>query len=418
MLKVFIVKYDKLELFKHLTFEMLLKLLFQNSSFNARRLPNNRLERKKKIIDHNMTGIPSSVKIRNGMDNIEKTIVYCVKKGTGRVETCRLVFLNLFCMMAYFLSCSWSNMMSSPALPQEKKDDETWAHEEHPLSFPEQVPIQCLVAIPVLVKNVRDLSCLEGALKSIRRIMKLDEHLLVVDDGSPLFYTQAIQEMCARHHASCLRFSTNHGPAHARNAALIFTRSHTIPIICFMDSDCMVESSDWITQHRRHQHHSPGITVGRTVSMPKSNHFIISRYHDLFGTLNGRQFVQMDAHHILLEDQGSNTLLYGPTCNFSINVNRCPPSLRFDAFHFRQAAFEDVEFCVRARITHRIPTYFLPNAVVHHDFKTSLNGIWKQFWRYGKGANAMIHLFPFYNDWLAHSVPISNYEDANNFKME
>ena len=355
------------------------------------------------------------------MYHIKQTISFCEKKKcTGRVEICRLVFLNLVCMTAYLLSGSRSNMVSSTILPQEKKEEKIPHHEVHPVLFPKHVSVRCLVAIPVLVRSARDLSCLKGALSSVRGIMKPDKHLLVVDDGSHVYYAEAIQELCLYHHASCIRFPINHGPANARNAALRYTRYHDTPIICFMDSDCMVESSDWIHQHREHKLHFPGIAVGRTLSMQKkSNSDIISRYHDLFGTLNGRQFLQLDdAQHILPEDKGNKTLLYGPTCNFSLNVSRCPPLLTFDALHFRKAAFEDVEFCVRARITHRIPTYFLSTAVVRHNFTTTLYGLGKQFWRYGKGANVMIQLYPFYVDWLANSAPISNYEDPKSSQID
>jgi glycosyltransferase involved in cell wall biosynthesis len=365
--------------------------------------------------------LSSSVKVWNGVYHIKNTISFCKKKGTGRVETFRLVFLNQFCMMAYDLSWSCSNLVSSTILPQEKKH-KTIPHEEvNPALFQKRVSIpQCIVAIPVLVRNARDLSCLKRAVSSVRNIMKPDEHLLVVDDGSQVCYAKAIRELCLHHRASRIRFTTNHGPANARNAALVYTRAHAIPIICFMDSDCMVESSDWIHRHREHHLHSPGIAVGRTWAMQKkSNRGIISRYHDLFGTLNGRQLLRTDeAQWMLPEDEGNKTMLYGPTCNFSLDLSRCPPSLNFDAFHFRKAAFEDVEFCVRARLTHRIPTYFLPTAVVRHDFTITLCGLWKQFWRYGKGANTMIQLYSNYQEWLTNSVPISNYKDLNSFHID
>jgi hypothetical protein len=208
-----------------------------------------------------MTVMLSSVKFWKGIYHIKNTISFCKKKGTGRVETFQLVFLNLFCMTAYDLSWSCSNLVSSTILPQEKKN-ETILHEEvNPALFQKRVSIQCVVAIPVLVRNARDLSCLKRALSSVRDIMKPDEHLLVFDDGSQLCYAEKIQELCLHHRKSRILFTTNRGPANARNAALVYTRAHGIPIICFMDSDCMVESSDWIHRYREHQLHSPGIAV-------------------------------------------------------------------------------------------------------------------------------------------------------------
>ena len=84
------------------------------------------------------------------------------------------------------------------------------------------------------------------------------------------------------------------------------------------------------------------------------------------GTLNGRR----------LED---GSLLYGCTCNLSVNV--AAADIAFDA-SFPAAAFEDVEFCVRAR-KRGISLTYAGDAVVSHDYTGGLWGLFRQFQRYG-----------------------------------
>lgn len=82
-------------------------------------------------------------------------------------------------------------------------------------------------------------------------------------------------------------------------------------------------------------------------------------FHDLHGTLNGR----VTRH---------TSMLYGCTCNLSITAAAVP--LDFDEA-FRAAAFEDVEFCVRAR---KLGTsiQYEREAVMRHHYNP---GIWGLF---------------------------------------
>lgn len=83
-------------------------------------------------------------------------------------------------------------------------------------------------------------------------------------------------------------------------------------------------------------------------------------YHDLYGTLNGR--VAKDG-----------TLLYGCTCNLSIDAREV--GLSFDE-DFRDAAFEDVDFCVRAR-KNGIALRFSSTATVRHHYTSSVTGLFR-----------------------------------------
>jgi len=76
---------------------------------------------------------------------------------------------------------------------------------------------------------------------------------------------------------------------------------------------------------------SYALTLKVEVLHPNNEIMTAGRFHDVFGTLNGRMFTD-------------GSLLYGCTCNMSVSFTACP--LRFDE-DFRTAAFEDVDFCYR-----------------------------------------------------------------------
>ena len=86
----------------------------------------------------------------------------------------------------------------------------------------------------------------------------------------------------------------------------------------------------------------------------------------MWGTLNGR----------LLKD---GSLLYGCTCNLSLSL--AVVDATFDA-SFPAAAFEDVEFCVRAR-KRGISLVYTPTAVMMHHYDRGMWGLFCQFRRYG-----------------------------------
>lgn len=89
-------------------------------------------------------------------------------------------------------------------------------------------------------------------------------------------------------------------------------------------------------------------------------------YHDVCGTLNGRRLAD-------------GSLLYGCTCNLSVSL--AVVDLTFDA-SFPAAAFEDVEFCVRAR-KRGVSLVYTPMAVMMHNYDEGMWGLFCQFRRYG-----------------------------------
>ncbi len=108
-------------------------------------------------------------------------------------------------------------------------------------------------------------------------------------------------------------------------------------------------------------------------------------FHDISGTLNGRK----------LEEDGS--ILYGCTCNLSIDMATVP--LYFDT-KFPDAAFEDVEFCVRARKM-GIPMRVNRNAIVYHNYQGGIGGLFRQFRRYGRNEDLVRFASCFVWDYLS-----------------
>lgn len=65
---------------------------------------------------------------------------------------------------------------------------------------------------------------------------------------------------------------------------------------------------NWLAVMERGQRRRPGILAGRTMAACPNTY--VGLYHDVCGTLNGRR-------------RGDGTLLYGCTCNLSIDLDYC-----------------------------------------------------------------------------------------------
>ena len=229
-----------------------------------------------------------------------------------------------------------------------------------------------------------------------------------------------------------LRLPRNCGPATARNAGLQAALDRGATTICLTDADCY-PSPAWIGEMLAAQRATPGIVCGRTVA--DRPHTAVGRFHDVFGTLNGRR-------------ASDGSLLFGCTCNMSLSADTggsisltldmwCNPTrggsagpfhslccrlsptphgvpspsapaarrLQFDP-EFHAASFEDVEFCMRARKQgHSLVC--APGALVQHGYDYGWAGLWRQFSRYGRHEDLMCSKHHEYLDWLHASSDIS-----------
>lgn len=242
-----------------------------------------------------------------------------------------------------------------------------------------------------------------------------------------------------------LRHTANTGPAAARNTGLDAAAAAGGSLVAFTDADC-APASTWLETIVKEQQEvkKRGVVCGRTeadgawaealaaaaaAELPappplptttKHKPSLIDEFHDRSGTLNGR----------FLPD---GSLLYGCTCNLSLALRPTPtttttkapsngdaaapsasadfataaaPPLHFDP-EFREAAFEDVDFSVRAREL-GLPLSYCERALVHHDFssRSAALGLFRQFERYGFWEPLMTRKHPRYFAWFGSSTAI------------
>mmetsp|Transcript_32524 Transcript_32524/g.127557 ORF Transcript_32524/g.127557 Transcript_32524/m.127557 type:complete len:397 (-) Transcript_32524:179-1369(-) len=361
-------------------------------------IPHNRHRTPESICPPDMTGVKSS---GSGWIGLLRSVWWNVRacgryrNVVGRLDLVLLILFQFLLTIDYSFGKTWAGTCSKAG--RIGCDGRLGKHVEEVDKPASLSGVEHAVVVPVLVRTNDSLTQFERAVRSVHRILKDDEILIVVDDGSPTQFQKAIQASCSWPKIVLLRHCPNVGPASSRNTAMDWCRSNRseIQTVCFLDADCVVPDANWSAAHRAQQKEVPGIVCGRTISLNPETW--VSLYHDVFGTLNGRMF----------EDE--NNLLYGATCNMSIRFDALPDGFRFDP-QFRTPAFEDVEFCVRARKTGLTKNItFLSGAVIKHDYSTDALGFIEQFWRYGQGHHRMLEAHPEYDAWFAASSPMLNF---------
>jgi hypothetical protein len=170
-------------------------------------------------------------------------------------------------------------------------------------------------------------------------------------------------------------------------------------IVNFIDSDCEADSQ-WVEAMVVAHYHelknesgrfAEAILSGMTYAYGSSN---VAKFHDHFGTLNGR-----------IKKNGGG-LLYGPSCNLSIRISK---KLIYEVGGFDEsfpkAAFEDVDFCLRANRC-GILTQCAQNAKVWHKYGDSIFQLFRMFQRYGASEWTVIENHPLYINMLEASYHI------------
>lgn len=239
------------------------------------------------------------------------------------------------------------------------------------------------VVIPVYARTEHDLVLLVRVLQHLSQQQRSANLTVLVSDGSPL----EIPSFLCQGSTFLISLPSNSGPAVARNCGIAKAKQHGASIICFCDADCQ-PAPDWLATMENAQQQTPGIVCGMTLS--HAPHTAIGHYHEVFGTLNGR----------MLRD---GSVLYGCTCNLSISV--ADVGLLFD-ISFPTAAFEDVEFCIRAK-KQGITLTYNPKAVVRHHYGAGLMALYQQFQRYGRYERLAALRHEEYLPWLHASSEIS-----------
>jgi glycosyltransferase involved in cell wall biosynthesis len=257
-----------------------------------------------------------------------------------------------------------TGMFTSTGVPQYSK-------------IPSSIKRDSAVVIPALITTVAGREKLQETVTALSQ----RSLVIVVDDGSP--QTLQLQD------CTMVRHTCNRGPAAARNTGKALALRSGVSIVAFTDVDCLPEPG-WLEQHAILQAQAPGIWAGRTLA---STSDIIGEFHDRVGTLMPRR-----------RSAAARDALYAPTCNLSLS-RAIAENLHFDE-NFPGAAFEDVDFCLRARDQLGLAVCISAAPTVRHCFDSSLFGLLRQYFRYGRSYHLLIDRHPGYPQDLQHSVPL------------
>lgn len=236
------------------------------------------------------------------------------------------------------------------------------------------------VIIPALVKTSQEVEMLQNSVDAIGT----DAVVIVVDDESS-YSLESLLTGCI-----VIRHPKNLGPAAARNSGTSLALQLGATAIGFTDVDCLPDS-EWAKAHASLQAADPGIWAGRTVA---ANPGLIADFHDYTGTLMPR-----------LRTPTSTDALYAPTCNLSIS-KEVAETLQFDPA-FPTSAFEDVDFCLRARLSHGFLIKVSDRPVVQHFFEPGWLSPLRSYHKYGQSYPLLLQRHPTYPQDQQHSVPLS-----------
>lgn len=205
--------------------------------------------------------------------------------------------------------------------------------------------------------------------------------VVVVDDESPADLAAAFGAWPETKSLVSVRMSCNCGPASARSLGMRLLRHWAVGrrvIACLTDSDA-APSPQWCKAMLDAQLRKPGIFCGPTLSATDCH---VGRFHDHFGNLNGRW----------TWDDPQGVLLYGCTCNFSVDLTAIG-NMEFDPI-FSRPGFEDIELCWRARTELGVFTRYTEKARVFHEYDQGFTGLYNQFWKYGHTEPIMAWMHP------------------------
>lgn len=263
------------------------------------------------------------------------------------------------------------------------------------------------VVAPIYVRTPQQRKEVLELISSLANQTYKVEQVILVDDCSPMpWYLSSATGQNEENlvklpaHTRLVRRPKNHGPAAARSLGLgLAIAEHQAQIVNFIDSDCEAESH-WVeamvaahySELKKKTAASDGaILSGLTYGYGNT---FVDKFHDHFGTLNGG---------IKMNGEG---LLYAPSCNISIRIsmNLITQVGGFDE-SFPKAAFEDVDFCMRATQC-GILTQCVPNAKIWHKYQTSIPQLFRMFQRYGASEWAVIERHPYYFEMYGTSYHI------------
>lgn len=244
------------------------------------------------------------------------------------------------------------------------------------------------IVIATYVKSEKDKKNLSALIQSIEKQTIQPVKVIIVDDCSPVSFS------CSDR-ITIVKLERNYGPAKARNTGKDIAIKYGSDIIAFTDTDCKL-SDNWISviieSFRANKEFH--ILSGDTPALDKG---WFGTYHNINGTLNGRQFKNTDR------------LLYGTTANLAITRD-VAQQINFNE-KFLIAAAEDIEFCFKANIN-GFSIKYVPAMIVFHNY--GYNGQFlrnfklfrKQFKKYGQGEKILLKEIPNYYAYFDETTEI------------
>lgn len=211
-----------------------------------------------------------------------------------------------------------------------------------------------------------------------------------------------------------LALETNCGPAVARNAGMDEAWDILKPsAVMFTDLDCL-PAPKWVSaavERLQALAGGPGDEAEALLGglATSAGQTVFDVYHERWGTLSPRLIPA-----VYSDTGGWDTCLYAPSCNLAVAGKRllARGGLRFDPC-FRTSSFEDVEFCLKARVRLQAPVLLEPGMGVVHFFgytegvlaaPLNLWRICRHFFKYGSWQPVVNVQYPFYEDWLKVSL--------------
>jgi len=250
------------------------------------------------------------------------------------------------------------------------------------------------LVVPTFIRNQKDKNDLLNLLHSIEKQTLKPNKVIIVDDCSPMHFEFP-------DFVKVFRLEQNSGPAKVRNIGKKLSIQNGSDIIAFTDTDCIL-SEDWIFNITKsfHEHKEFQILSGNT---PSYDDCWFGKYHDINGTLNGRQIKETDK------------LLYGTTANLAI-TKEVAKQIDFNE-KFPTAAGEDIEFCFRAN-KQGFAIKYIPTMIVFHNY--GYNGklikdvkrFRQQFKKYGQGETILLKEIPNYYAYFDRSEEITTIKNG------
>ncbi|CAK9059172.1 Hypothetical protein SCF082_LOCUS31401 [Durusdinium trenchii] len=248
------------------------------------------------------------------------------------------------------------------------------------------------VVLPVYTRTQQDVKELRATLTALSKQTRVPDVVLLVDDASPEELEAATREW-PDDRLALVRLHRNVGPAGARSVGLRLLRQWAVMSWLASLTVTLHRTESGSSRWLRHKEKGVGRSrMGRASSRDPRSRWIkavdaqgdgaTGKFHDHFGNLNGRWSW----------DDPKDVLLYGCTCNFSVNLNSIDME-EFDPI-FSRPGFEDIEFCWRLRVEKNVMTRYCEKARMYHQYDHGPVGLYRQFWKYGHTEPIMAWMHP------------------------